>query len=89
MFGLVSTWFNDGIALIALTEAEMASLFKDPICGHEVDPATAFASEEHDGRTYYFDSRECHYEFLADPHRYGHVHSPDDPRLEQDEITGP
>ncbi len=56
---------------------------------HEVDPTTAFASEEHDGRRYYFDSRECHYEFLAAPHRYGHIHSPDDPRLEQDEITGP
>lgn len=68
---------------------EPSSPFKDPVCGHDVDPATAVAVEEHDGRRDYFDSRECHYEFLANPHRYGHVHSPDDPRLEQDEITGP
>lgn len=54
----------------------------DPICGRPVDVATAFASEEHDGRWYYFDSRECQYEFLAAPHRYGHVHPPDDPRPE-------
>ena len=72
-----------------LMEAEVPNLFRDPVCAHEVDPATAFASEDHDGRRYYFDSRECHYEFLADPHRYGHVHSPDDSRLEQDEVTGP
>ena len=57
----------------ATDRGDTANLFRDPVCGHDVDPATAFASEEHDGRTVYFDSRECHYEFLADPHRYGHV----------------
>jgi YHS domain-containing protein len=73
----------------ATDRGDTSNLFRDPVCGHDVDPATAFASEEHDGRTYYFDSRECHYEFRADPHRYGHVHAPDDPRPEQDEVTGP
>lgn len=67
----------------------MAIELRDPVCGRKVDPAKAFASEEHDGRRYDFDSRECHYEFLANPHRYGHDHQPDDPRLEEDEITGP
>jgi len=62
---------------------------KDPVCGHAVDPGTSFAMEEHDGRRFYFDSRECHYQFLADPHRYGHVHPPGDPRPERDEVAGP
>lgn len=67
----------------------MPDPLRDPVCGKNVDPSMAFASEEHDGRRYFFDSRECHYEFLADPHRYGHHHPPDDPRLAEDEVTGP
>jgi len=70
------------------TEAELPQ-FRDPVCGRKVDLAIAFASEEHDGQRYFFDTRECHYDFLADPHRYGHVHPADDPRLEEDEVTGP
>lgn len=67
----------------------MSTAVSDPVCGHDVDPAMAFAMEEHDGHRYYFHSRECHYQFLADPHRYEHIHAPDDPRPEQDEVTGP
>lgn len=44
----------------------------DPVCGMEIRPVDAAATEEHDGRTFYFCSESCHQAFLADPHRYGH-----------------
>lgn len=47
---------------------------KDPVCGMEIDPSNAAASEEHEGTTYYFCSQACHEKFLADPHAY-HQHS--------------
>jgi Cu+-exporting ATPase len=43
---------------------------KDPICGMDVDPATAAGSDIHDGQTYYFCSAHCLAEFRADPARH-------------------
>ena len=51
----------------------MADLVKDPVCGMDVDPAQAAASEEHGGQTFYFCGHGCHEKFLADPHKYGHA----------------
>jgi Cu+-exporting ATPase len=42
----------------------------DPVCGMSVDPATAAASAEHDGSTFYFCSKHCAEAFNADPHKY-------------------
>jgi Cu+-exporting ATPase len=39
----------------------------DPVCGMTVDPATAAATAEHDGTTYYFCAKGCQKTFLADP----------------------
>jgi YHS domain-containing protein len=39
----------------------------DPVCGMDVDPATAAAAWEHDGTTYYFCSLGCFERFRADP----------------------
>ena len=50
----------------------MADKVTDPVCGMEIDPADAVASEEHDGHTFYFCSAACHDAFVKDPHRYGH-----------------
>jgi Cu+-exporting ATPase len=50
----------------------MADLVKDPVCGMEIRPADAVASEEYDGQTFYFCSKACHKTFLADRQRYGH-----------------
>ena len=44
----------------------------DPVCGMTVDPATAPARVEHDGRTYYFCCPSCARRFEADPRRYLH-----------------
>jgi P-type Cu+ transporter len=43
---------------------------KDPACGMDVDPATAAASSEHKGQTYYFCAKSCKAKFDADPDRY-------------------
>jgi Cu+-exporting ATPase len=48
----------------------MATTVKDPVCGMHIDPATAAASEEYDGKTYYFCSQACRDQFKADPPRY-------------------
>jgi Cu+-exporting ATPase len=52
--------------------ATMTGTVKDPVCGMEIRPDEAVASEEHDGRVFYFCSETCHRAFLADPHIYGH-----------------
>lgn len=38
---------------------------KDPICGMEIDPKTAFATREHMGQTFYFCSKNCVDQFDA------------------------
>jgi YHS domain-containing protein len=50
----------------------MAEMVKDPVCGTEIRPEDAVATEVHDGQTLYFHSKECHDTFMNDPHRYGH-----------------
>jgi Cu+-exporting ATPase len=50
-------------------EDAMATV-KDPVCGMEIDPATAAASEEYEGTTYYFCSQGCHDQFVAEPRRF-------------------
>jgi len=47
-------------------------MVKDPVCGMEIDPKTAFATREHSGRKFYFCSQSCVDKFDADPHKYGH-----------------
>ncbi|MEX0833901.1 MAG: heavy metal translocating P-type ATPase [Actinomycetota bacterium] len=46
---------------------EEERMVKDPVCGMEVDPATAFGSEEYEGTTYYFCSESCRDRFAANP----------------------
>lgn len=54
---------------------------RDPVCGMEVDEATAPASTEHKGQTYYFCARACKEffeeepeKFLKEPPKEGHHH---------------
>lgn len=42
----------------------------DLVCGMTVDPSTAAASREYEGRTYYFCSAHCAATFSADQARY-------------------
>jgi P-type Cu+ transporter len=43
---------------------------EDPVCGMTVDPASAAASCEHEGRTYYFCSGHCLKKFQAEPEEF-------------------
>ncbi len=45
-------------------------MVKDPVCGMDIDPPSAFARREHMGQTFYFCSQNCVEQFDADPHRY-------------------
>jgi P-type Cu+ transporter len=47
-------------------EAEMATA-RDPVCGMDVDPATAAGSEEYEGTTYHFCSGSCLERFRERP----------------------
>lgn len=42
----------------------------DPVCGMKVDPATAAATVEFEGQTYYFCSKGCAKKFSANPQSY-------------------
>jgi P-type Cu+ transporter len=46
---------------------------RDPICGMEIDPGTAFATREHMGQVFYFCSENCVKQFDANPHQYAHM----------------
>ena len=43
---------------------------KDPVCGMEIDPASAAGSSEYDGQTHYFCNLNCKRSFDAEPARY-------------------
>jgi len=47
-----------------------AMTVKDPVCGMEIDPKTAFAMREHMGQKFYFCSADCVGKFDADPHKF-------------------
>jgi len=42
----------------------------DPVCGMEVNPASAEAQSEFGGQTFYFCSQECKQKFAAKPEQY-------------------
>ena len=50
--------------------SEKSDKATDPVCGMSVDPATAAASVEHEGRTYRFCGKGCAKSFRADPRKY-------------------
>ena len=52
------------------TDGSHVSLVKDPVCGMEVDPATATHRATHDGTTHYFCSAGCQARFEANPSAY-------------------
>ena len=43
---------------------------RDPVCDMEVDPRTAPAQSEYQGKIYYFCSMSCKQDFEADPEQY-------------------
>lgn len=46
------------------------SAVKDPVCGMDVDPATAAGHSEHKGQTYHFCGSKCKAKFDQNPEQY-------------------
>jgi Cu+-exporting ATPase len=46
---------------------------RDPVCGMEVNPGSAYATRQHMGKTYYFCSENCVEKFDENPHHYVHM----------------
>ena len=53
-------------------EEEAMATVKDPVCGMDIDPNTAAATEDYQGKTYHFCSTVCHDKFKAEPEKYAH-----------------
>ncbi|MCW4031672.1 MAG: YHS domain-containing protein [Candidatus Bathyarchaeota archaeon] len=49
---------------------EARATVKDPVCGMEIETATAYDKIEHAGRTFYFCSKHCKEEFEKNPKKY-------------------
>jgi len=61
---------GDAPQLVTLSAGPAAAKVKDVVCGMTIDPATAAASAEYKGETYFFCSKGCHTKFTADPEKY-------------------
>ncbi|HYU92835.1 MAG TPA: XdhC family protein, partial [Actinomycetota bacterium] len=68
---------RDRVAAVEHRQVSLASPPRheavDPVCGMEVDVATARHRSTHEGRTYYFCSAGCRERFEADPARFAAV----------------
>jgi YHS domain-containing protein len=54
---------------VAFKEEEPVTV-KDPVCGMEIEPSTAYGKTEYAGRTFYFCSQHCEEEFKKNPEKY-------------------
>ena len=48
----------------------MATTVKDPVCGMDIDPATAAGKSEYKEQTFYFCSLGCKKAFDENPEKY-------------------
>ncbi|MCH7810436.1 MAG: YHS domain-containing protein [Chloroflexi bacterium] len=51
-------------------EVVLEELVTDPVCGMEIDPASAAGSSEYEGQTHYFCNLNCKQSFDAEPEKY-------------------
>jgi len=49
---------------------QMTTTVHDPVCGMDIDPATAAGNSEYNGQTYYFCSLGCKKAFDKEPEKY-------------------
>jgi YHS domain-containing protein/uncharacterized membrane protein YraQ (UPF0718 family) len=70
MAGMAAARTEGGSSGLQDDEPEEDMMAKDPVCGMSVDPATAAAIRNHDGRNYFFCAVGCAEAFEADPERY-------------------
>ena len=71
MFAAVTGWVSAPNAQeSAVQGGEVAPIVDCPVCGEQVDPEDAPASDTYDDQTYVFSSDSCRDAFRADPGRY-------------------
>jgi Cu+-exporting ATPase len=51
-------------------QASSKASVSDPVCGMQVDPATAAGTSEYQGKRYFFCGAGCKRSFDADPAKY-------------------
>jgi P-type Cu+ transporter len=56
--------------LVGIGSAKPTEAVRDPVCGMNVNPATAKFKTDHAGKTYYFCSASCLQKFTANPAAY-------------------
>ena len=61
---------HDGHGMVSNMGDSAANVAKDPVCGMSVDPATAAATREYGGVTYYFCNPGCADKFAQNPAAY-------------------
>ena len=61
---------HDGHGMASNMGDSAANVAKDPVCGMSVDPATAAATREYGGVTYYFCNPGCADKFVQNPAAY-------------------
>jgi Cu+-exporting ATPase len=67
-FGCSNSTTEPGQSAGAGQQAEAAkTTVVDPVCGMEIDPASAAGKSEYKGNTYYFCNEQCKKTFDADP----------------------
>jgi P-type Cu+ transporter len=66
----------DVVVEVPEEKEEKKMTVRDPVCGMDIDPATAAGSTEYQGKSYHFCSTVCLQRFLDEPERYaGRVQS--------------
>jgi YHS domain-containing protein len=83
-----------GFVSLGTAAAKPASAkVKDPVCGMDVDPATAKAKSEYEGKTYYFCSAGCLEKFKKTPETYlaktSAKHQPAAPKMSAKSAAAP
>ena len=61
---------KDLIIQIIKMDKRRKIMVKDPVCGMDVDPKTAAAKSDYQGKTYYFCSQGCKKAFDKEPQKY-------------------
>ena len=67
---LTNSPFMLGLAFVIRQLERRDLMATDPVCGMEVEEATAAAKSEYKGKTYYFCSSDCKRTFDQDPEKY-------------------
>jgi Cu+-exporting ATPase len=58
------------VSVVATPTRRIMAIEIDPVCGMEVNTATALLSWDYEGTTYWFCGKGCLLEFKDDPEKY-------------------